>query len=179
MKRLLLVPLLLLFGACDDAPRAPACRLSEAPSPDQANAGCVIINDGRLLVLKHRFGGKVGIPGGAAREGESAQCAAHRETWEETGLDVRVGRKLGSLRYGFTLYQCHPDALPDTGKAVDLPWHALLEVTDAVWLRPQEIPRDQWRYEDQVDAFMELVERAGQRPVEDRWQIPATRKNAP
>lgn len=152
-----------LLAACHDAPEAPPCRTSEPRVADHANAGCVITQDGRMLVLKHRFGGKLGIPGGAATEGEIAQCAAHRETWEETGLNVTVGRRLGAMRYGFVLFQCHPDGRMDADSALELPWHARTEITSAIWLRPGEISRDQWRYEDQVDLFMELVEPALER----------------
>lgn len=165
MKSVVPLLFLLLLNGCHDAPPAPDCRFDGEPSPLHSNAGCIIVRDGRLLVLKHRFGGKLGIPGGAALEGEPAHCTAHRETWEETGLDVTVGEQLGRLRYGYTLYQCHPDKPLDTSVELELPWHALTEITDALWLRPKDIPREEWRYEDQVDGFLELVEKA-QPPAE-------------
>lgn len=132
-----------------------------APAPEhEANAGCVILNDDHLLVLRHRFGGELGIPAGASDRGESAQCTAHRETWEETGLDVRVGRELGRLRYGFTVYRCHPEELLDPSAEPVLPWHVRLEITGAEWMPLEALPRDQWRYREQVDAFLELVQQA-------------------
>lgn len=145
--------------ACHDAPPSPPCRTSEPVVSDHANAGCVIFQNDQLLVLKHRFGGKMGIPGGTALDDEPAQCTAHRETWEETGLDVTVGERLGTMRYGFALFHCYPDKPLVTDEPLSLPWHAWLEITDAVWLAPEEIPRDQWRYEDQVELFLELATR--------------------
>jgi len=160
MNFLTVVLAALLLAGCRDQPPAPSCQAQpREESVLQANAGCLIMQDGALLVLKHRFGGKLGIPGGAAEEGESAQCTAHRETWEETGLDVRVGERVGRLRYGYTLYHCYPTEPLDTSKDLDIPWHSWLEITNAVWLPPDEIPADQWRYVDQVDAFMGLVHR--------------------
>ncbi len=160
--------ILILVSACDPRPDAPQCR-TRAPAPEterQANAGCVILDQDHLLVLRHRFGGELGIPGGARHKGESAQCTAHRETWEETGLDVRVGRELGRLRYGYTLYRCYPDESLDHSTKPVLPWHARLETTGVEWMPLEALPRDQWRYREQVDAFLERVKRARSREAQ-------------
>lgn len=158
--------ILIAVSACDPRPAAPACR-AQAPTPErEANAGCVILDQDHLLVLRHRFGGELGIPGGASQKGESAQCTAHRETWEETGLDVRVGRELGRLRYGYTLYRCHPEGDLDRSTEPVLPWFARLETTGVEWMPLEALPRDQWRYREQVDAFLELVERARSREAQ-------------
>ncbi len=53
-------------------------------------AGCLVVNGGRLLLLKHK---KLGVwlpPGGHMEEGEFPYETAIRETKEETGLDVRL-----------------------------------------------------------------------------------------
>ena len=165
--RILVVLTLALAGGCDLHPPSPPCRVAD-PQPDyHANAGCVILADNHVLVLthrRHRKGGKLGIPGGAQEGDESAQCTAHRETWEETGLDVRVGEMLGRMRYGFTLYRCHTDETMDPEEKPGLPWYARAEMADASWMRPAEIPLERWRYAEQSQAFLKLIGRALDEP---------------
>jgi ADP-ribose pyrophosphatase YjhB (NUDIX family) len=58
-------------------------------------------SDGRLLLIKrgHEPGlGLWSVPGGRVESGESDEQAVAREVAEETGLEVRVGRLIGSVR---------------------------------------------------------------------------------
>ncbi len=53
-------------------------------------AGCIIIKDGKMLMLKHK---KIGVwlpPGGHMEENEFPYETAMRETFEETGLEVEL-----------------------------------------------------------------------------------------
>jgi 8-oxo-dGTP diphosphatase len=64
--------------------------------------GAIIANsDGRLLLIRrgHEPGlGLWSIPGGRIEPGESDEQAVIREVREETGLSVRVGSLVGSVR---------------------------------------------------------------------------------
>ena len=42
--------------------------------------------NGRLLVIRHRYGGKLMLPGGGVDRGETVWAAARRELAEETGI---------------------------------------------------------------------------------------------
>ena len=53
-------------------------------------ASCLVINDGKLLMLEHRKIGKWLPPGGHVEPEEFPDEAALRETREETGLDVEI-----------------------------------------------------------------------------------------
>ncbi len=147
---------LLLLAGCRPA---PDCRVREGRSEQrQASAGCVILRNDHMLVLEHRFSGKLGLPGGGRKGGESAQCTAHRETYEETGLDVRVGRRLGLLHKGFTVYHCRADAGADAAP----PSSAWLEVRDLQWHKPDSLKREQWRHADELAPLVEMIKRGGE-----------------
>jgi len=62
-------------------------------------ANCVIIDDGRLMLVRHSYREHWGLPGGLVGRGEEPSVAAVRETREEIGLDVEVvGRPVVVLR---------------------------------------------------------------------------------
>jgi len=46
----------------------------------------------RILLVRRADNGRWAVPGGYMEPGESAAEAATREVWEETGLQVRIGR---------------------------------------------------------------------------------------
>jgi 8-oxo-dGTP diphosphatase len=77
--------------------------------------GVYALADGRVLLCRnHR--GDWELPGGRPEPDESDQECLIRELWEETGLAVRVGRRLGTLPYevvparwvDVTGYACSP-----------------------------------------------------------------------
>ena len=57
--------------------------------------GCIFNDKGEVLLQRRGDTDKWGFPGGAIELGETPQMAAIRETKEETGLDVKVGRIIG------------------------------------------------------------------------------------
>jgi 8-oxo-dGTP pyrophosphatase MutT (NUDIX family) len=70
---------------------------------------CYVVNGPRLLVFTHldrplTVAG-VQVPAGTIESGESASEAAVRETFEETGMRVRVVRELGSSKYDMAPYR--------------------------------------------------------------------------
>lgn len=70
------------------------------------SAGCLIVRagpDGPEVLLVHARGATFkrplfGIPKGLIEPGETPEQAAERETEEETGLNVVLGRSLGSVK---------------------------------------------------------------------------------
>ncbi|MFI0808159.1 NUDIX hydrolase [Streptomyces echinatus] len=62
-------------------------------------AAAVIVNEGRVLLVRRRVNeGQLSwqFPAGAVEPGESEEDAAVRETLEETGLEVKALKSLGS-----------------------------------------------------------------------------------
>jgi ADP-ribose pyrophosphatase YjhB (NUDIX family) len=87
----------------DGAPGVP--RAAPASAVDLPVVPCVgaVVHDaaGRLLLIRrgHEPGrGLWSLPGGRVEPGESAAEAVQREVREETGLDVRPGAPVGTVR---------------------------------------------------------------------------------
>lgn len=81
-------------------PRRPARRVRDAIA-----AGGVVIRDsgrGQEVVIAGREGMWV-LPKGTPDGGERIEQTATREVREETGLDVRIVRPLGTIEYWFAL----------------------------------------------------------------------------
>ncbi len=154
----------LLFAALQPTPPPPDCRVApqfaETPS---GNAGCLIRVEDRMLMVRDRLSGKLGFPAGMARPGEAAQCTAHRETWEEAGLDVEVGRLLRVFDNGFRLYSCSPaDPAVRPGVTVGVPDWAWAEVSEIGWIDPEALFADDWRYPEQwQDVLTQFRKLAG------------------
>lgn len=148
MTRIVLAGLLVaLVTACarDSRPPCPYEGLADiAPS-----AGCLAVVHGKVLVVDSRRGGLT-PPGGKAQSGESAQCAAHRETWEETGLDLLPGQLVHVFDTGFHLYHCqiHARSGPIAANA--------LEVKRGFWLAVEDFGKVQWRYPGQGEVLAAL-----------------------
>lgn len=65
------------------------------------SASCVVIEDNKVLLVKHTYGaakGKYLIPGGFSEEGEMPQITAEREVLEETGVVVKA-EELVAVRF--------------------------------------------------------------------------------
>ena len=149
MQRTLLIVGLLALAACGNVD-APACPVID--SPDLApSAGCLAVVHGRVLVVENRLG-KLSPPGGRANEGESAQCAAHRETFEETGLDLIPGPLAATFDTGFKLYYC--GIHPDSGLIEP---HMPTEVKQAYWLLVQDVDQASWRFPGQGEILRALL----------------------
>ncbi|MEX1113483.1 MAG: NUDIX hydrolase [Patescibacteria group bacterium] len=87
-------------------PTCPDGHFTHYDNPSPV-AGAIIRQDGKYLVLKRNIEpskGKWEIPGGFINAGETAEEAVIRELREETGLEVRIIRYIGSFAsvYGDT-----------------------------------------------------------------------------
>ena len=149
MRIILILLGLQLLNACSEV-QQPTCPtpLAKAVAP---SAGCFTVQNGRLLVVEG-LAGRISPPGGKSAAGESAQCAAHRETWEETGLDLQVNELLQVMDTGFYLYRCSFHA--NSGE-IDPPRR--LEIRQAFMLHPSEFDQYEWRFPEQISQLQELL----------------------
>jgi ADP-ribose pyrophosphatase YjhB (NUDIX family) len=74
-----------------------SCGFVHFPGPKLV-AGCLVVDSGRVLLLRRGIEPQIGkwtFPGGYVDLGESPEAAALRETREEVGLQVQLGRLFG------------------------------------------------------------------------------------
>lgn len=94
--------------------------------------------------------GKYSFPGGTAEPGESAQCTAHRETWEEASVEVQVSTVKATFDNGFVLFNCDVrDGEFQTNNS--------LEVSDVIWVAPGGIPEQKWRFPEQKQLAIQWL----------------------
>lgn len=107
--------------------------------------GIVLDERGRLLLVlrgQEPARGTWSVPGGRVEPGESDDTATAREVREETGLEVRVGRLVGTVERdapGGGVYVIH-DYLctPAPGAALDAV-HGGDDADDADWFTADEV----------------------------------------
>ena len=143
--------LALVVGGCELA-AAPPCPVEDS-SISAPSAGCLALRDDKLLVVAD-LRGTLSPPGGSAEPGESAQCTAFRETWEETGLQLAPTELLAVFDTGFHLYRCEHH---ENSGVIDPP--PRLEVREAFYLAPADFARWEWRFPGQ-EKDLEALSRA-------------------
>jgi 8-oxo-dGTP diphosphatase len=146
-RYLLLTPLLWALLACESPP--PCSYTGEATTA--ISAGCIVVHEGKLL-LSQGWSTDFGPPGGSVDDSESAQCAAERETWEETGVAVRVVSLERTFPNGFKLYWCEPV------NAEPVPYRQrVLEIKSAGFFSPDEFMEFAWRFPEQAEWLREIM----------------------
>jgi ADP-ribose pyrophosphatase YjhB (NUDIX family) len=100
--------------------------------PIEAAGAAVFDEDGRILLIKENYDReRWGFPGGAVEPGEAPEETVVREVREETGVEVRVGERVGSYalansRLTAHLFRCvilaGVPAVPATGEIADVRW---------------------------------------------------------
>ncbi|RJQ36588.1 NUDIX hydrolase [Candidatus Microgenomates bacterium] len=73
-------------------------------------AGCVILQNKSVLLLKRKKTGWLELPGGKVEENETPENAAKRELKEELGVDVEILKKIGKEEFN------------ENGKAYEYIW---------------------------------------------------------
>ena len=115
------------------------------------SSGCLVVDQGDVLLVKI-MGGSYGPLGGSVNKRESAQCAAERETWEETGVEARAGELVMTFENGFQLYAC------ESVSGRDITITRPLEIKDADWFSDEQLSQLRWRYPEQGSIIQQLVQ---------------------
>lgn len=156
-----ILAVLTLLGCSQEIPSKLLCRQSavlESQMVEQSSstfthhaAVCLIKTQNKVLLIRHRLSGKLDFPGGTVNDGESLSCAAHRETWEETGFNVLVRKQLGRTSNGLALFACDLDAGIDLlPERFSPPSWAALEVVAIEKVDPFSLSHKSLRYADDL-----------------------------
>ena len=148
MKHLTVLFLVALVSACS---KQPECSVNVGGNMLAPSSGCLVVDQGDVLLVKI-MGGSYGPPGGSVNKRESAQCAAERETWEETGVEARAGELVMTFENGFQLYAC------ESVSGRDITITRPLEIKDADWFSYEQLGQLRWRYPEQGSIIQQLVQ---------------------
>lgn len=105
--------------------------------PPILSVSAVIKKDNKLLVIKPTYKKHLLLPGGVVQELETPEEALVREVKEETGLDIKVGKLLGTYTFKKILAGlnfCYQAAI--TGGKL-----RQSKEGEPVWLKPEEALR--------------------------------------
>jgi 8-oxo-dGTP pyrophosphatase MutT (NUDIX family) len=109
----------------------------------KSRARAIIRNElGEVLLVLNWIGSRQWeLPGGAVEKGETAQVAARRELFEETGIEMDVD----DLTYVTTLYGRYEAPIYGgvvSGRQLPVQLHNPREITAVRWCDPAELPAD-------------------------------------
>ncbi len=121
-------------------------------------AGAIVVQEGRIALIKRAISparGKWTFPGGYVDRGEPVDSAAVRETWEETGLRVRLDGLHGVFSYPDVTVVLIVYTASVTGGTLT----AGDECDEAAWTDPADIPWEELAFPSTVDALRAWIER--------------------
>ena len=153
LARSIAILMSIFIAACrNESPSDPVCRIdSEQLDNISADAKCVVRVDDFLLTIKKGRSNKLELPGGENQNEESAQCTAHRETWELTGFNVEVGSYLGSDKDDTRYYSCMLDAGFDGQiKAFPVPEWAIDDTSEIQLVDPFSTTDKSWNVPEKL-----------------------------
>lgn len=143
-------------------------RVVRAVSPSfTVGAMCFIERaDGALLLVRHSYRDRWGVPGGLLQRGEDAEVGARREVREEVGLTVEL---LGEPAVVVdaepqrvdVVFRARPVEGADTEPSIE----GSAEIVDARWFAPDELPELQFETAGALVALARIATGAGQRPL--------------
>jgi 8-oxo-dGTP diphosphatase len=143
-------------------------RIVRAVSPSfTVGAMCFIErSDGALLLVRHSYRERWGVPGGLLQRGEDVELGAKREVREEVGLDVAL---LGEPAVVVDAEPQRVDVIFRAALASGVSGHDVrlgsAEIVEARWFPPDQLPELQFETAGALVALARVATGAGQRPL--------------
>lgn len=162
MKPYLIILSITLFGCSPSKPEDPFCRIDpNFIEEHQGPAACIVRIQDSLLVITHARTGGYDLPRGENKDNETAQCAAHRNTWNKTGLNVEVAQLLSLTAKGEWIFACNISGNFDgSDESIEVPAWADGEVAEINFIDPFVTRNNQWHFADDLivarDGYVSL-----------------------
>lgn len=125
-------------------------------------------NDGALLLVRHSYRKRWGIPGGLLKKGEDARDGVRREVMEEVGITVEI---VGEPTVVVDADPQRVDVIFRGRVAPGSPPAALKpsspEIIDVQWFRPDELPELQFETASALVALARASTNRPRRPLPD------------
>lgn len=142
---------LTLFSCTAEKHTAPSCRTSGTNAMQAGSAACLIKIDNKVLLLRHTSSNQLVLPQGSVESGESAQCAAHRHTWQLTGMNVEVQQQVSTLADGTPLFRCQQSSdLASFNDVIPAPEWAAPNVSSLEKILPFELDAKALEHKDNL-----------------------------
>jgi len=118
-------------------------------------AMCVIErNDGRVLLIRHLYRKRWGIPGGLLQRNETPIDAARREVFEEVGLEVElISEPMVNVDAGPRRVDVVFRARPIDDATADDARPSSVEVVEVRWFDPTDLPELQFETAQAIQAL--------------------------
>ncbi|WP_456297342.1 NUDIX domain-containing protein [Vibrio sp. AK197] len=159
--------LLFLLGILSIALPSYADEASITSQPE--GALCIVRADEKIVLIHESLTDKMSLPGGTISADETPEVTAQRETWEETGLVVKVKQLLGQTEQAY-FYECASESdviayeLNNILDGHEIPvWfapHYGVEVSSAMLIEPSSLDSGLYRYPKQWDTVKALFNQA-------------------
>jgi 8-oxo-dGTP pyrophosphatase MutT (NUDIX family) len=126
--------------------------------PAKVGVKCLLVNDDRILLVRHTYGDRVwDLPGGALKRREQPLNAARREMREELGIEeaswTSLGAIQGSVHHRRDTIHCYGAELTAPSVTLDLG-----ELAAAQWFGRSELPPDVGPYVAPIIARAPAIE---------------------
>jgi 8-oxo-dGTP diphosphatase len=130
----------------------------------KGNAGCLVIHKGLVLAVQMKESSKWTLPSGKPIGTETAQETAMRETFEETGLRVAVG-KLLHIFYDSRPFYLFEGTLLDESFVPEVPLESKDEIKKASFIDFKKIPTNEFRFPEALTIIQQLIDEMLDKPT--------------
>ena len=128
--------------------------------PEVSGVKCVLTDGDHVLLVRHTYGHRVwDFPGGTVRRREQPIDAARREMHEELGRRIDGWEEIGALQLHAHHHRdnLHVFRASIGDRDIDID---LIELAEAVWFAPDELPPDVGPYVGEILARVRLATEA-------------------